>query len=234
MADITSITAEVRERAGKGAARAERQAGRVPAVIYGNKEQPVTVSVSPRTLQQELHKPGFFTRVFEVEVNGNKHLVLPRDVQLHPVTDSPIHVDFLRVTKNTKINVGVPVIFLNDEKSPGLKRGGVLNIVRHEIELACNAMEIPHSLTADLDGLDIGDAIHISHIALPEGVQPVISDRDFTVATIAAPSKLKSAEEEAAEAAEAEAAEAEAAEAGEGEAKPEGEAKKEKEEEKGE
>ena len=150
MADITSIAAEVRERAGKGAARAERRMGRVPAVIYGNKEQPVTVSLAPRALSQELHKPGFFTRIFEVEVNGDKHLVLPRDVQLHPVTDSPIHVDFLRVTKDTKINVGVPVTFLNEEKSPGLKRGGVLNIVRHEIELVCNAMEIPHHLSLSL------------------------------------------------------------------------------------
>lgn len=230
MADITTLAAEIRERAGKGAARAERQAGRVPAVIYGNKEEPVTISVSPRALKQELHKPGFFTRVFDLDLNGNKHRVLPRDVQLHPVTDSPIHVDFLRISEDTTIHVGVPVHFINEEKSPGLKRGGVLNVVRHEIELICKAMEIPHSLTADLDGLDIGDAIHISHIALPEGVQPVISDRDFTIATVAAPSKLKSEEEEAAEAAAAEAAAAEAeAEGAEGEAKPEGEAKKEKE-----
>lgn len=239
MADIATITAEIRERAGKGAARADRRAGRVPAVIYGNKEEPVIVSLAPRELKHEVHKPGFFTRIFDVEVNGQKHRVLPRDVQIHPLTDTPIHVDFLRVSEKTTINVGVPVVFENEELSPGLKRGGVLNIVRHEIELVCKAMEIPSLLSANLEGLDIGDGIHISQIALPEGVRPVIADRDFTVATIAAPSKLKSAEEEEAEAA-AEAAalaEAEGVEGVEGEAKEAGEAKGEgeaKEEEKGE
>jgi len=242
MANIATITAEIRERAGKGAARAERRAGRVPAVIYGDKEEPVIVSLSPRELKQEVHKAGFFTRLFDVEVNGKKHRVLPRDVQIHPLTDTPIHVDFLRVSEKTMINVGVPVVFENEELSPGLKRGGVLNIVRHEIELVCKAIEIPHSLNANLDGLDIGDGIHISQIELPEGVRPVISDRDFTVATIAAPSKLKSVEEEEAEAAaaeeaaalaEAEGLEGEGGEGGEGVEGEgvEGEAK-EKEEEK--
>ncbi len=239
MANIATITAEIRERAGKGAARAERRAGRVPAVIYGNKEEPVIVSLAPRELKQEVLKLGFFTRIFDIEVNGKKHRVLPRDVQIHTLTDAPIHVDFLRVSEETTIHVGVPVVFENEELSPGLKRGGVLNIVRHEIEMVCKAMEIPHSLSANLDGLDIGDGIHISQIELPEGVRPVIADRDFTVATIAAPSKLKSVEEEEAEVvaaaeaaalAEGEGVEGVEGEGVEGETKPEGEAK---EEEKG-
>jgi len=227
MTDITTISAEVRERAGKGAARAERRAGRVPAVIYGNKEQPVGITLAPRDLHKEMHQPGFFTRLFDVNVNGQTHRVLPRDVQMHPLKDVPIHVDFMRVSDDTTITVAVPVVFQNEELSPGLKRGGVLNIVRHEVDLICRAISIPRALEANLDGLEIGDSIHISHIHLPDDVRTVITDRDFTVATVAAPSALKSAEEEEAEAAAAEAAEAEAAEAEGGEAKAEGEAKEE-------
>lgn len=213
MADIvSSFSAEIRERAGKGAARADRRLGHVPGVIYGNKEKPVMITLAPRDLKKELHKPGFFTRLFDVDINGEKHRVLPRDVQIHPLTDAPLHIDFMRVTADTTITVEVPVIFTNEALSPGIKRGGVLNIVRHEIELICKAMEIPHSLTVNLEGLEIGDGIHISDIQLPAGVRPTIADRDFTIATIAAPSVLKTAEEEKAEA-EAAAVAAAAAEA---------------------
>lgn len=206
MSEVHSLGAQPRARAGKGAARQTRREGRVPGVIYGNKQEPVMISVDPTELTRELHKPGFFATLFDLELEGTKHRVLPRDVQFDPVTDRPIHVDFLRVAADTKVHVNVPVVFLNEAASPGLKRGGVLNIVRHEIELICAADRIPHELTVDLTGLDIGDSIHISAIKLPEDVTPAITDRDFTVATIVAPSAQKGEAEAAAAAGEGEAA----------------------------
>jgi large subunit ribosomal protein L25 len=230
MANVTAITAELRERAGKGAARATRRAGRVPAVIYGNKEKSVMISMDPSDLMQQLRGPGFFSHVFEISVNGDKHRVLARDLQLHPVTERPLHVDFMRFSADTKVNVDVQVVFENEEESPGLKRGGVLNVVRHAVEFVCPADRIPERITVDLTGLEIGDSVHISDVSVPDEVEPTITDRDFTIATIAAPSVLKTPEEEAAEAAEAEAlllegeeGEAVEGEEGEGEAKPEGE-----------
>jgi large subunit ribosomal protein L25 len=181
------MPAERRERAGKGAARATRRAGRIPGVIYGNKQEPVLISIEPRHLQRELQKAGFFATLFDLELDGQRHRVLARDVQFDPVTDRPLHIDFLRVAADTKVNVEVPVVFINEELSPGLKRGGVLNVVRHEIELICAADQIPTSITVDLQGLEIGDTVHISTVKLPEGVTPAITDRDFTVASIAAP-----------------------------------------------
>ena len=213
MSDTIALPAEPRERVGKGAARAVRRAGRVPAVIYGDRKDPLTISLDPRDVDRELHRPGFFATLFDVEVGGKKHLVLPRDVQLDPVSDRTVHVDFLRVAQDTEVTVNVPVNFTNDEESPGLKRGGVLNIVRHEIEFSCRADAIPQQIEIDLTGLDIGDSVHISMIQLPDGVIPTITDRDFTIATVAAPSAVK------AEAAEEQAA---AAEGEEGEV-PEGE-----------
>lgn len=213
MSDTIALPAEPRERVGKGAARAVRRAGRVPAVIYGDRKDPLTISLDPRDVDRELHRPGFFATLFDVEVGGKKHRVLPRDVQLDPVSDRTVHVDFLRVAQDTEVTVNVPVNFMNDEESPGLKRGGVLNIVRHEIEFSCRADAIPQQIEIDLTGLDIGDSVHISMIQLPEGVTPTITDRDFTIATVAAPSAVK------AEAAEEQAA---AAEGEEGEV-PEGE-----------
>ena len=213
MSDTIALPAEPRERVGKGAARAVRRAGRVPAVIYGDRKDPLTISLDPRDVDRELHRPGFFATLFDVEVGGKKHRVLPRDVQLDPVSDRTVHVDFLRVAQDTEVTVNVPVNFLNDEESPGLKRGGVLNIVRHEIEFSCRADAIPQQIEIDLTGLDIGDSVHISMIQLPDGVIPTITDRDFTIATVAAPSAVK------AEAAEEQAA---AAEGEEGEV-PEGE-----------
>ncbi len=215
MSEINKLSAEPRERAGKGAARAARRAGRVPGVIYGAKKDPVLITLDPQDLRREISGGGFFAKLFDVEVGGGNERVLPRDLQLHPVTDRPIHVDFLRVRRDTQINVMVPVVFLNEEESPGLKRGGVLNVVRYEVELSCQADAIPPQLEIDLTGRDIGDSAHISEVTLPEGVQPTITDRDFTIATIAAPSVIRE------EAAEAEAAEGEVPE---GEEAPEGEA----------
>ncbi len=206
MADINVFPAEARERAGKGAARALRRDGRVPAVIYGNKIEPVLISLDPIRLHQELHKPGFFGRVFEVRVGKNRHRVLARDVQFDPVSDRPLHVDFMRFSADTRIQVEVAVNFLNEEDAPGIKRGGVLNVVRREIEMICSPESIPESIIVDLAGLEIGDSVHVSDVDIPDDVELAIADRDFTIATIAAPTAVK---DEAAEAAEAEAAEGE-------------------------
>ena len=218
MSEIHTLSAEPKERAGKGAARATRRAGRVPAVIYGAKKPPVMVTLEPRDVTREINKAGFFATLFDIEVGGGKERVLPRDLQLHPVTDRALHIDFLRVSASTKVTVNVPCSFVNDEEAPGLKRGGVLNVVRYEIELACRADAIPQEIEVDLTGLDIGDGVHISMISLPEGVEPTITDRDFTIATIAAPTLTVEEEDEAAEGEEGEAPVGE-----EGEAAPEGE-----------
>ena len=221
MSDTIALPAEPRERVGKGAARAVRRAGRVPAVIYGDRKDPLTISLDPRDVDRELHRPGFFATLYDVEVGGKKHRVLPRDVQLDPVSDRTVHVDFLRVAQDTEVTVNVPVNFVNEEESPGLKRGGVLNIVRHEIEFSCRADAIPQQIELDLTGLEIGDSVHISMVKLPDGVIPTITDRDFTIATVAAPSAVKAEAAEEQAAAEGEEGEApageEAAEEGEGE-----------------
>jgi large subunit ribosomal protein L25 len=195
MAEVSIIAAERRERAGKGPARAARRAGRVPGVIYGAKKDPAMVTLDPRELDRELNTGGFMATIYDVQIEQNKERVLPRDVQFDPVTDRPIHVDFLRVSATTSVTVQVPVNFLNEEESPGLKRGGLLNVVRHEIEMICQADAIPSAVEVDLTGLDIGDSIHISMIPLPDGVVPTITDRDFTVATIAAPTVAQEEEE---------------------------------------
>jgi large subunit ribosomal protein L25 len=186
----TVLNAARRERAGKGAARAARRAGLVPGVIYGAKRAPELISLKPAELLPELRKAGFFTNLYDVKIDGSSQQVLVRDVQLHPVTDRPEHVDFMRVDPNTKVTVEVPVVFLNEAASPGIKRGGVLNIVRHEIEVLCFATQIPHTIEIDLTGLDIGDSVHISAVKLPEGVRPTITGRDFTIATVAAPTTM--------------------------------------------
>ncbi len=187
MATIYPLNATLRNGAGKGAARAVRRAGRVPGVIYGNKLDATLISFDPRDLVREITKPGFFTHIYEIDIGSAKERVLARDLQLDPVKDTPIHVDFMRFSSTTRLIVAVSVHFINEDKCTGLKDGGVLNIVRHEIELRCSPDNIPETLTADLTGLEIGDSIHISAISLPEGVKPTITDRDFTVATIAAP-----------------------------------------------
>lgn len=201
MVETVSIAAQPRQRAGKGAARAVRRAGRVPGVIYGNQQAPTLIDLDPKELDREVQKAGFFTRLFDIKVDGKTERVLPRDLQLHPVSDRPEHVDFMRVGASTRIRVAVPVKFQHQDRSPGLKRGGVLNIVRHTIDVYCTVENIPQQIAVSLEGLDIGDSVHISKVKLPEGVRPTITTRDFTVAAVAAPSVLKSPEEEAAEAA---------------------------------
>jgi len=196
MADMTAFAAEPRERAGKGAARATRREGRVPGVIYGNKENPILISVDPVELSKQLNTPGFFARVYEVSVGDQAHRVLARDLQLDPVSDKPIHIDFMRFSASTRLNIDVQVMFENEEECPGLRVGGVLNVVRHTIELRCRPDSIPESLSADLTGLEIGDSIHISAIDLPGDVELTITDRDFTVATIAAPTIVEEVEDE--------------------------------------
>ncbi len=212
MAQVTALAAEEREGAGTGAARQTRRAGRVPCVIYGNKEDSVLISIDPLDLKKQLRGPGFFARVFEIEVGGRKHRVLARDLQVDPVTDKPIHVDFMRFSEATRLTINVQVMFENHEESPGITRGGVLNVVRHTVEMRCKPDSIPESITIDLTGLDIGDSVHISSITLPEDVELTIADRDFTVATIAAPTILVEVEEEE---------EGEEGEAAEGAEKPE-------------
>ena len=195
MADIQTIAAASRERGGKGTARAARRAGKVPAVIYGNNEEPILITVDRIKLEQEINKSGFLIRLLDVEIDDKKHRVLPRDTQFHPVTDRPIHVDFLRYSADRKLTVEVPVHFLNEEDSPGLKTGGVINIVRHAIEVSCVADSIPESFDIDLAGLEVGDSIHASALMLSEGVELTITDRDFTIATIAAPTVMAVEEE---------------------------------------
>jgi len=181
------ISVELRDRVGKGAARAARRAGLIPGVVYGDKSPPQPITVDRKQMDKLLQNPGLFNTLFELQAGDKKQQVLPRDVQLDVVTDVPLHVDFLRLSDTTEINIDVPVVFLNEEECEGLKQGGVLNIVRHQIEVRCKAGAIPASIEVDLAGADIGDSIHISAITLPAGVAPTITDRDFTIVTIAAP-----------------------------------------------
>ena len=179
------LKAEAREQVGKGSARAVRREGKIPAVIYGDKQPPLAIALPYKDIFYKIHGGGFLTTLATIDVGGKKIQVLPKDYQLDPVKDFPMHVDFLRVSADTVVTVAVPVHFINEEGSPGLKRGGALNIVRHEVEFLCPANAIPESITVDLDGLQIGASVHISHVKLPAGVKPVIQDRDFTIATIA-------------------------------------------------
>lgn len=188
MSDTATLIAEPRDRVGKGVSRALRREGRTPAVIYGDSKEPVAISLETKELLKALNTGSFMSTVYTVQVGKTKHNVLPRDLQLHPVKDSPVHVDFLRVSAKSQIAVNVPVNFLNEDKCAGLSRGGVLNVVRHEVEMLVPAGNIPESIEIDLTKFDIGDSVHISDFDLPKGTEPTITDRDFTVATIAAPS----------------------------------------------
>jgi large subunit ribosomal protein L25 len=180
------LKAEARERVGKGSARELRRNGLIPAVIYGDKQAPIAISLSTNEVTKRIHAGGFMTTIGTIDVDGQKIQVLPKDYQLDPVRDFTMHVDFLRVSADTEVTVDVPVHFINEEKS-GVKIGGVLNIVRHTVEFQCPADSIPEFITVDLTGHKIGDSIHISEVKLPKGVKPVITDRDFTIATIVAP-----------------------------------------------
>lgn len=191
MTDITVLTANAREKVGKGSAREARRQGNIPAVIYGDKKSPIPIVIEQKILVRQLSTGGFFNTLFDIDINGELNRVLPRDVQLHPVTDVPEHVDFLRVSATTKISVEVPVEFIGDDVSPGIKSGGVLNVVRYTVEVSCTPDLIPSTLSVDLSSAEIGDSLHISAVNLPEGVTPTISDRDFTIATIVAPTVVR-------------------------------------------
>ncbi|WBY15703.1 50S ribosomal protein L25/general stress protein Ctc [Erythrobacteraceae bacterium WH01K] len=194
MSDALNLPAETRERAGKGASRALRREGRVPAVVYGGKEEPTPIHVEEKELVRQLMTGHFMNSLVSIEIGGKKVRTIPKDVAFHPVTDRPIHADFFRLAKGAKIDVSVPVVFINEETSPGLKKGGVLNVVRHELELVCDADKIPGEIEINVEGKEVGDSIHISEVTLPEGSESAITDRDFTIATLVAPSALKKSE----------------------------------------
>ena len=184
----TVFVAEKRDRSGKGPARQLRREHKIPAIIYGGDKEPLRIAMPLKQVKLELSKnPRFFSTVFELDFGGEKLKVLPREAQLHPVSDDPLHVDFLRAEQGAVIHVDVPVRFVHEEQSPGLKRGGVLNIVRRALELICPADAIPGEIQIDLSGREIGDSIHISHVALPQGVKSAITDRDFTICSIVPP-----------------------------------------------
>ncbi|AQX31037.1 MULTISPECIES: 50S ribosomal protein L25/general stress protein Ctc [Bartonella] len=187
MSKSYTLKAEIRERVGKGSSRELRRNGLIPAVIYGDKQPPLAIAVSYKEIFYKIHAGGFRTTVATIEVDKKRIQVLPKDYQLDPVRDFPLHVDFLRVSEKSVVHVNIPVHFLNEDTAPGIKRGGVLNIVRHEIECTAPANAIPEAINIDLSSYSIGDSIHISAVQLPKGVTPVIQDRDFTIATIAAP-----------------------------------------------
>ncbi|WP_332820292.1 50S ribosomal protein L25/general stress protein Ctc [Sphingopyxis sp.] len=194
MSDQLVLSAETRDRGGKGASRELRRNGRVPAVVYGGKEEPLMIHVEEKLLMKQLMTGHFMNSIVMIEVDGKQVRTLPKDVAFHPVKDRPIHADFLRISKDAKVQVAVPVLFINEEASPGLKRGGVLNIVRHELELICDSDKMPDDIQIDVTGYDVGDSIHISNVTLPKGSESAITDRDFTIATIVAPSAMKSSE----------------------------------------
>lgn len=194
MSDQLTLPAEARDRAGKGASRALRREGRVPAVVYGEKKEPLSIHVEEKLLSKMLSTGHFMNSVVMIDFKGKPHRTLPKAVDFHPVTSRPIHVDFLRIGEHTTVHVNVPVVFTNEEKAPGIKRGGVLNIVAHELELIVDAADIPDQITISLEGLDVGSSIHISDVALPAGAQVAHAETDFTVATIVAPSALKATE----------------------------------------
>jgi large subunit ribosomal protein L25 len=192
MSEQLTLSAETRERAGKGASRALRREGRVPAVVYGNNEEALSIHLEEKVLVKALSGGHFMNSVVMIDAGGAPVRTLPKDVQFHPVTDRPLHVDFLRISEHATVHVSVPINFTDEDKSRGIKRGGVLNTVRHELELICDAAEIPEEIEISLAGLDIGDSLHISAVTLPKGTVSAITDRDFTIATIVAPSGVKS------------------------------------------
>jgi large subunit ribosomal protein L25 len=193
------MAAQIREGTGKGTARALRRDNKVPAVIYGNKQAPVTITLDAKEITVEYHKGNLFTSLMNINVDGKTELVLARDVQTHVVKDNILHVDLLRVSEKTKITVNIPVHFTGHDESPALKDKGILNTVRHEVELLCKATAIPEFLEVSLAGKDYGDTVNISDASMPEGVTPVIDDRDFTIATIIEPKKAEEVEENTAE-----------------------------------
>ncbi|PPR17027.1 MAG: 50S ribosomal protein L25 [Alphaproteobacteria bacterium MarineAlpha9_Bin3] len=197
MVTTSNLSAETRKSVGKGKSRALRREGRIPAIVYGNKIDPVAVSINERDLNAELRKEGFFNRLCNLEIEKENIKVLPQEISIHPVTDKTEHIDFLRVSDNTNVTIEVPVKFENEEECPGIKKGGILNIVRYNIEVSCPASNIPELFIIDLTGLELGDSIRFSNIKdVSEGVTPTITDRDFIIASVVAPAALTSEEEE--------------------------------------
>ena len=194
MANETNIEAIVRDGVGKSAVKKIMAGGKIPSILYGLNQAPINIAIDKILIQKELNVGGFLTKIFNLNIDGMKNLAIPRDVQFHPLSDQPIHVDFLRLAEDSKITLDIPTRFINEEDSPGLKRGGVLNVNRRSVQLNCPANSIPEELIFDLTGLEIGDTIRISMVKLAEGVQPTIIDRDFTVASVAAPTVVKEPE----------------------------------------
>jgi large subunit ribosomal protein L25 len=194
---MNSLEASIRNTKSKGDVRSLRVAGNVPAIIYGGSDQNEKISVSKKILKSLIEKENFLSNIINVNLNGKTQKVLPKEIKYNVITDEPIHIDFLRVVAGVQIKIEVPVQFINHEKSPGLKRGGVLNIVRRKIELKCPSEKIPENITIDLDGIDIGESFKISSIKLEEDVTPTIQGRDFVIATLAAPTVMKEPEKPA-------------------------------------
>ena len=184
-----------RDKTGKSNCKQLRNLGKIPAIIYGDKKEPTYIAIDYPKIIKELSKTGFFSTVFSLKLNKKEIKVLPREIQTDPLNDKPIHIDFLRINDESKINISVPIIFINEEKSPGLKGGGVLNVVRRKVDLICKIKNIPEKLEANLTDLEVGSVIHMSDIKLEEDVVSQISDRDFTIATIAAPTVMPVEEE---------------------------------------
>jgi large subunit ribosomal protein L25 len=220
MRETQELRAEPRTGTGKGPAFQMRKQGLVPGVIYGGDGEPENVSLDYRVLERHVETGTFLTTLFMLEVGGKKTRVLPRALQVDPISDRPVHVDFLRLTQGAKVRIAIPVHFRNQGESPGLKRGGVLNIVQHEIDVICPADAIPDTIEVDLTGLDIHDSIHISAISLPEGLKPIIRGRDFTICSIVAPTSVIEEQKAAAAAAAAAALAPPVEEGAEGEAAP--------------
>jgi large subunit ribosomal protein L25 len=195
MATAASLKVEKRPQVGKGQSRSLRREGKTPAIIYGDKKKPVAIAINTQDLNVELRKPGFHTRLYDLKLEEETVRVLPQDIALHPVNDNAEHIDFLRVNENTKVTIDIPVSFINEESSPGLKRGGILNVTRYNVEVVCPVANIPEKFEFDLTDLEIGDSIHFSDTQIDESVAPTITDRDFTIASIAAPSIITETEE---------------------------------------
>ena len=197
MVMTSNLSAETRASVGKGNSRSLRREGRIPAIVYGNKLEPLAISLSEKDLNTELRKEGFFNKLCDLELGKEKILVLPQSIALHPVTDRAEHIDFLRVSDATKVTIEIPVKFENEEECPGIKKGGILNVVRFSIEVSCPASNIPELFIVDLTGLELGDSIRFSNIKdVTEGVIPTITDRDFIIASVVAPAALVSEEVE--------------------------------------
>lgn len=197
MSDILEIHAERRDD--NKNPRLIRKDGKIPAIVYGEKKDPLLIALDNKLIKKQIEMSGFFSKQFSINVDGEKHRVLPKDLQLHPVKETILHLDFLRIGENTKVTVSVPVQFINENDCPGLKQGGVINIVRHEVEIKAPVNKIPEMLEIDLKGIEIGDSIHISSVKLDEDVKPLITDRDFTIATLAPPTVIQEVEEKSEE-----------------------------------